>query len=102
VTLKIGLMALLVIGTPWVMHMGAIGGDKWTPAPRGMLRGSLGRNLIRFMNLVLLTNGVLFAAAYILWALRDGFEFLIPLALSVPTLVAQTMLAGASAAQSNR
>ena len=101
-TLKIALMASFLLCAPWVMHMGAIGGDKWTPKPKGILSGGLGRTIIKHMTLILVANGVLFAASYLLWELRNGFEFLVPLAVSVPTVVAQTMLAAASGAQSNR
>jgi hypothetical protein len=94
------MMTLVVLGAPFIAHVGAVGSDIWRPKAKGLLKGGLGEFLVRRINTVLFLNGLLFASAYVLWRNLEGPFFAIPLLLSVPTVVAQVVLAAESGRQS--
>jgi hypothetical protein len=98
---EIVLWSVFLLFFPYAAHAGAIGGDRWRPEPKGVLDSRIGRIVIRHMNLILLANGVFAASIYLVWKVVGSPYYWIPVIVGMPTIVAQFVLAGASAAQSN-
>jgi len=100
-TLDVAMMAMFLLIAPFVAHMAAIDGDNWRPRPTGLLKGRVGKAIVRHMNLILAANGIFLSCIYLAWELAGTPYLYIPILLSLPTVLAQFALAGESGRQSS-